>query len=252
MLSFLREQGIGDLLSRKPTAPALASQEAAGDKSPDNAAEKIQGPDESGYLTVATQNKNTRKSTVLLTVVFGMSLLCLWFMIKKSTPQQASADSVSTEETQIEVAIAQLTGVRSEMFSGMDQILRKFYEFSDVLQVQVNELVKNPFELELFLANLKMKTATEEKFPGIDSEMVMQQQINEAAKSMQLLSIMHSQQSKCCMIDNKILYEGDSIIGFKVSQIGENFVRLQWAPKEGSQTLAARSENVEIVLKLSE
>jgi len=243
MLSFLREQGIGDLLARKPAA--------ASNKSRDFDAEKVQGPDESGYLTVATQNKNT-KSTVLLIVLFGMGLLCLWFMIKKSTPRQASAASVSTEETQIEQAIVRLTGVKSEMFSRMDQILRKFYEFSDVLQVQANELVKNPFELELFLAGLKGKVAAEGKNLEIDSEIVMQQQIKEAAKNMQLLSIMHSQQSNCCMIDNKILYEGDSIRGFKVSRIGENFVKLQWVPKNSSQTLAAQLENVEIVLKLSE
>jgi preprotein translocase subunit SecG len=249
MLSFLREQGIGDLLARKPAVPPLASQEAAGDKSPDNGAEKVQ---EQEYLTVATRNKNTRKSTVLLAVLFGIGLLCLWFMIKKSTPKTASAGSAGTEETQIEVAIARLTGVKSEMFSGMDQILKKFYEFSNVLQVQVGELVKNPFELELFLANLKGKVAAEEKNPEVDSEMVMQQQIKEAAKSMQLLSIMRSQQSNCCMIDNKILYEGDSIRGFKVSRIGENFVKLRWTPKDGGRTLAAQLENVEIVLKLSE
>lgn len=251
MLSFLREQGIGDLLARKPAAPALAPTDgAAGDKSPGN------GPDVSGqeqeYLTVATRNKNTRKSTVLLVVLFGIGLLCLWFMIKKSTPRQASAASAGIEETQVEEAIVRLTGVKSEMFSRMDQILRKFYEFSDVLQVQVGELVKNPFELELFLAGLKGKVAAEGKNLEIDSGIVMQQQIKEAAKNMQLLSIMRSQQSKCCMIDNKILYEGDSIRGFKISQIGENFVKLQWVPKDGSQTLAASSENVEIVLKLSE
>jgi preprotein translocase subunit SecG len=249
MLSFLREQGIGDLLARKPAAPALASQEAAGSKSPDNGTQKTQ---EQEYLTVATQNKNTRKSTVFLAVLFGIGLLCLWLMIKKSAPQQASAASVGTEETQIEQAIIQLTGVKSEMFSNMDQILRKFYEFSDVLQVQVDELLKNPFELELFLANLKGKVGAEEKTLKIDSEMATQQQIREAAKGMQLLSIMHSQQSNCCMIDNKILYEGDSIRGFKVSQIGENFVKLRWAPNNGSQTLSAPSENVEIILKLSE
>ncbi len=250
MLSFLREQGIGDLLARKPAAPAPAPTDgAAGNKSPDNGTKKTQ---EQEYLTVATQNKNTRKSTVLLAVLFGIGLLCLWLMIKKSAPQQASAASVGTEETQIEQAIVQLTGVKSEMFSNMDQILRKFYEFSDVLQVEVNELLKNPFELELFLANLKGKVAAEEKTLKIDSEMVMQQQIREAVKGMQLLSIMHSQQSNCCMIDNKILYEGDSIRGFKVSQIGENFVKLRWAPNNGSQTLSAPSENVEIILKLSE
>ena len=241
MLSFLREQGIGNLLGRKPAAPSS--------KSPGDGAEKTQ---EQEYITVATQNKNVRKSTMMLAVLFGIGLLCLWFMIKKSTPQTASAQSVGTEETQIELAITRLTGVKSEMFSRMDEILKKFYEFSDVMQVQVNDLVKNPFALELFLANLRGKLATEEKNLKIDAGAVMQQQIREAAKSMQLLSIMQSDRGNCCMIDNKILYEGDSIKGFKVSQIGKNFVRLQWDIKDGSESLPTPSENVEIVLKLSE
>ena len=241
MLSFLREQSIGELLGRKPAA---APNKPAGD-----GAEKTQ---EQEYITVATQNKNTRKSTMMLAVLFGIGLVCLWFMIKKSTPQTASATSAGTEEIQIESAITRLTGVKSEMFSRMDEILKKFYEFSDVMQVQVNELVKNPFALEMFLANMRVKLAAEQKDLTIDAETVMQQQIREAAKSIQLLSIMQSERGNCCMIDSKLLYEGDSIKGFKVSQIGKNFVKLQWALKEGSGSLPAPSESTEIVLKLSE
>ena len=241
MLSFLREQGIGELLGRKPAA--------APNRSPGDGTQKTQ---EQEYITVATQNKNTRKSTVMLAVLFGIGLVCLWFMIKKSTPQAASAKSAGTEEMQIESAITRLTGVKSEMFSRMDEILKKFYEFSDVMQVQVNELVKNPFALELFLANLRGKLATEEKNLKIDAETVLQQKIREAAKSIQLLSIMQSERGNCCMIDSKILYEGDSIKGFKVSQIGKNFAKLQWAPKDGSESLPTPSESIEIVLKLSE
>jgi hypothetical protein len=173
-------------------------------------------------------------------------------MIKKSSPQKASANAAATEEQQIESAIVRLTGVKTEMFTGMDQILRKFYEFSDVLQVQVHELVKNPFELELFLANLKAKLATGEKNSGIKAETLLQQQMAEMAKGMQLMSIMNSQQGNCCMIDNKLLYEGDSIRGFKVAQIGGNFVRLQWVSQDSSGSQAAQPENMEIVLKLSE
>lgn len=241
MLSFLREQSIGDLLTRKPAASS--------EKSPENTAEKLQDQD---YITVATKSRGSRKSTMVLVVLMGIGLLCLWFMIKKSPPQKASANAAATEEQQIESAIVRLTGVKTEMFTGMDQILRKFYEFSDVLQVQVGELVKNPFELELFLAGLKAKLATEEKSSGIKAETLLQQQMAEMAKGMQLMSIMTSQQGNCCMIDNKILYEGDSIRGFKVGQIGGNFVRLQWAPQDSSGSQAAQPENMEIVLKLSE
>ena len=40
------------------------------------------------------------------------------------------------------------------------------------------------------------------------------------------------------MIDDKILYEGDSIKGYKISQISDSFVKLEL-------------EGVEIVLKIS-
>ncbi len=47
------------------------------------------------------------------------------------------------------------------------------------------------------------------------------------AKSMRLWSIMQSNQGNRCMIDDKILREGDSIKGFKVLQIGDSFVKLE-------------------------
>lgn len=49
---------------------------------------------------------------------------------------------------------------------------------------------------------------------------------------LQLLSIMQSDQGDCCMIGDKILYEGDSIEGFKVSQIGDSFVKLETSDGE--------------------
>lgn len=46
------------------------------------------------------------------------------------------------------------------------------------------------------------------------------------AKNMQLLSIMESADGMCCMIDDKILYEQDTIKGFKVMKITDNAVTL--------------------------
>jgi hypothetical protein len=222
MLPFLREQGFetakqsDDETSKRPNAEQQ----------------------EQEYIAVSAQSKNVRKTTYLLAVLFGIGLLCLWFMIKKSTPQTTGA-AESTAETQIEAAITRLTGVKSEMFSGLDKIVKKFYEFSDVQQVQVNELVKNPFKHEIFLGNLKKNSDNEEGNLDIDEEMMRQQQLIQQTKHLQLLSIMQSDKSNCCMIDDEILYEGDSIRGFKVSQIGDSFVKLE-------------SEGTEILLKLSE
>jgi len=229
MLSFLRDQSLEDL-------PAQEKMNTTAEKAPGDGTEKSQ---ESEYLTVASHGKQVRKSTTLLAVLFIIGLLCLWFMIKKSTPEAASAAAGKTEDTLIETAIARLTGVKSAMFGRMDEIVGKFYEFSDVPQVKVNELAKNPFELETFLANIEEKPGADEKGNEIDAKTLWQQQMRRKSQGMRLWSIMQSNQGNCCMIDDKILREGDSIKGFKVLQIGDSFVKLE-------------SNGVEIVLKLSE
>ncbi len=242
MLSFLREQGAEKSSAQSPVdASGQADYEA------------LENAPGQQYLTVTAQNKNVRKSTILVAVLFGVGLLCLWFMIKKSAPQAASASSTDTQETQIETAIARLTGVSSELFSRMDQIVNKFYEFSDVLQVQVNELVKNPFELEMFLSSLRGKVDAQEEDIDINAELIRQQQIRQKASGLQLLTICQSEQGNCCMIDDKILYEGDLINGFRVNQIGDNFVKIQWQNgKDDTVHSETPSPGLEIILKLSE
>jgi preprotein translocase subunit SecG len=224
MLSFLRDPNVGDLPANEAARNAQENPDAK--------------TREQEYFTVASHGKAVRKSTTLLAVLFVIGLICLWFMIKKSTPQAASANEITPEETQIETAIARLTGIKSEMFTSMDEIVSKFYEFSDVLQVKVEELSKNPFQFEMFLSNLKNKAPAAEKQPGIDSEAIWQQQIRQKAKELKLDSIMQSDMGKCCMINNKILYAGNSIDGFDVLDIEDNQVRLG-------------SGGVEIVLTLS-
>lgn len=219
MLSFLRDQGFGDSGEQETTkSPGGEAGDRRDLKSPDSSSEK-----EQQYLTVAAQGKDVRKMTMLLAVLFVIGLLCLLFMIRKSVPQSATAASDSGEETQIEKAIERITGVGSDLFKRMDQIVNKFYEFSDVQQVRVYELVKNPFERQVFLADAPEKT---------DSTKA------ELLKDLQLLTILQTDDGYCCMIDDKILYEGDTIKGFKVVQIGDDFVKLEL-------------EGVQKVLKLS-
>jgi preprotein translocase subunit SecG len=80
MLSFLREQtGIG-ASSPKASAPKDANAPAPGGDAP-----------EQEYLTVSSRSKQTRKSTIILAALFGIGILCLFIMIKKSAPDAASA-----------------------------------------------------------------------------------------------------------------------------------------------------------------
>jgi hypothetical protein len=190
--------------------------------------EPPQDAQQAEYLTVAARSAVVRKTTYLLVGLFILSVVCLWLMVKKTTPRRVAA--AGGDQTQIELAISRLTGVSSEMFHRMDQIVRKFYEFSDVQQVRVNDLVKNPFKHETFLGDLR---TGQRKNPDSDAT------VRQLTQDMQLLSIIQSDQGNCCMIDDRILYVGDSIRGFKVCEIGDNAVKLE-------------SQESEIVLKLSE
>lgn len=104
------------------------------------------GPQE--YLTVAGKTQRTRQSTLVVIVMFVIGLVVLGVMVKKCQPKAAAAAPAKDEESQIETAIGRLTGVSAEMTSRMDQIMQKFHDFSAVVQVAVDELAKNPFELQ--------------------------------------------------------------------------------------------------------
>ena len=221
MLSFLREKEF------EPVEKASNGQAS-------NGAGEAENSQEQQYLDITVHHQNVRRNTIFLGVLFGIGLMCLLFMIKKSTPSAAMAAS-DEKEKQIEAAITNLIGGKLEMSSNMSEVVKKFYEFSDVRQVGLNELAKNPFEHEMFLDNLKSGSAIEDS--QIDED-VLKQQLREQAKNLQLLSIMKSGFRRCCMINDKILYEGDLIKGFNVRQIGDNFVKLE-------------SEGIETILKLS-
>ncbi|MGB2808233.1 MAG: hypothetical protein WBC22_10855 [Sedimentisphaerales bacterium] len=229
MLSFMREHGFEDSKVQETAESSNGEAKKRRSLRSPNSDEKTK---EQQYLTVAAQGKDVHKMTMLLAVLFVIGLLCLWFMIKKSAPRTATAASAGTEETQIEKAIARLTGVGSEMFKRMDQIVKKFYEFSDVRQVRVNELVKNPFENKIFLADDLQSSDSKE------AELLRQRRLKQRKEGVQLLAILQTDEGYCCMINDKILYEGDTIEGFKVVQIGVDFVKLE-------------SEGVETVKKLS-
>jgi preprotein translocase subunit SecG len=234
MLSFMREQGPEELLGQKPPNDSDEDSKLSEVPPQAQAKSKQQGQE---YLTVASRDKNARKSTMVLAGLFCLGLLGLWFMIKKSAPQTATAsqEEVSMEEAQMEMAIARLIGFKSEIFNRVGEIVKKFYEFSGVQQVKVNELKKNPFKREVLLGNLNEKPDTE---ANTNAE-IRQQQLKLQAKNMQLLSIVATDTGYCCVIDDRSLYEGDSIKGFNIKQIGERTVLLE-------------SDGVEITLKLSE
>lgn len=207
--------------------------------------------EDSQYLTAKSRDKSVRYTTYLLSALFGIGLVILVVMIKKTGPAAASASTeqgVENEAVKIEKAVARLTGIRTEMFSRMEEIIEKFYKFSTVRQISVGDLAKNPFRLESFFDDLQqIKKLTDFNF---NMEGIRKRQLISEAKKMQLLSILESNGSKCCMINDKILYEGDSIAAFEVIKIYDSFVELRWNGSGDRELPLEQSEDVKITLRL--
>ena len=237
MLSFMREQG-GDGLPGNQTAGS--SQQDGG--APDNG-----GSQE--YLTVAANSRSLRRSTIVVSVLVAIGLAGLGYMIRQSQPQAASAQPSKDEENKIEVAIGRLTGISSEMVSRMDEIVSKFYEFSDVFQVEVGELVKNPFQVEMCMEALQEEGAAETD-EAARAALIRREQLKERASTLKLLSVMRSEDGNACMIDDRILHRGDSLEGFTITQIGDDSVELTWRSDEAGQP--AETEDLTIMLKLAQ
>jgi len=236
MLSFMREQG-------------------AGKQAKNGGQDQPKGSADAGsleYVTVAATSKNVRKSTILVVVLVSIGLVCLWFMIRKTQPQSAAAKQGDAEQSQMEAAIGRLTGVSAEMISKADQILKKFYEFSGVLQVQVNDLAKNPFEVEAFAKDLKNEVPKANA--AEEAAMVKRQRLKQKAASLSLLSVMESGKSSSCMINDKLLRQGDTIEGFVVTRIGGDSVELAWQEGDGNPAggQTAQTDEFTVVLKLTQ
>ena len=135
------------------------------------------------------------------------------------------------------------------MADRMDEIVQKFYEFSDVLQVKGNELVKNPFETEGSAKDLKTETVPDDPQ---QAEQVRRQRLQQQAGALRLLSIMRSDTGHCCMISDQILRQGDIVEGFRIAAIGSNYVELVYVTGGASGDSASKTDDLKVILKLSE
>ena len=179
-----------------------------------NKDKSVENKDSQKCTTLAARQEQLKKTTRLLLIVFGIGVFCLWFMIAKSGPQTASANINEQEEAEMEIAIAKIIGVKSELNTGTIELMKKFGELSNVKQLKLSELAKNPFETEQSFGDMSAACG----FQG----QAMTNSNSEYNKRLHLLSIMYSENGnyqQCCMINDTILYEGDAIEGFLVRQI---------------------------------
>ena len=170
---------------------------------------------EQEYIESSVQGTNVKKGTLILCIAFAVGIAVIFLMMKKTTPQAASA-AATTDNAQIELALAKLTGIKTQAFDQMDDIDKKFKEFSNVYQVPVAQLKGNPFLSGRY----------------IDSQDENSDNINQSFDfdvPLSLGSIAKSQDGDFCIINGKFLFVGDSINNFKVIKIGSNFVKLKSA-----------------------
>ncbi len=208
MLSYLQEGH-----AQEPDGDTTSDGQPVADQAGDQPVSQ-----QSDYLTVSGYGQKLRQSTLLLIAVFGIGALGVWFMVKKTTPVQALA--ADNDQSQLDAAIAQLNGMQSEMNTQMDSAVGRFYQSSSVGQIGVDELKKNPFKREAGSG------------VSVVSELDLQQrrlegQIRQIAAGLQLWSITATPRGVCCMINDKVLYVGDTIEGLAVAQIGEKEVKLE-------------------------
>jgi len=174
-----------------------------------------------GYITTTAQDTTVKRGTYLLVMLIVLGLGGLWFMAKKAKPQSAIAKGVDNKS--IETAIAQMTGTKAEFFKEINGVVTKFNEIANVKQVKVNELQKNPFNLEEFAADSGMSSEDSEAYAKQREQMDLQQ----SARKMQLLSIIKSPAGNRCMIDDKIVGRGETIKGWTVEEITDDGVLLK-------------------------
>lgn len=171
------------------------------------------------YLTVAGHSKKLKQSTILLIALFVIGGISVLLMVKKATPSQASAAQQKDEQVEIEAAIAQLSGMQSEVNKEMKNVTGRLNHLSEVGQIDVKDLKKNPFTRELSAGEINLDNRTQMQ--------ILMEQARKQAAGLELWSITASPRGACCMINDKVLYIGDEVNGFKVIEIGKQTVTLE-------------------------
>ncbi|MCE5185762.1 MAG: hypothetical protein LLF76_06520 [Planctomycetaceae bacterium] len=183
----------------------------------------LSGPDD--YLTVAGHGKKLKQSTMLLAVLFVLGAAVVWFMIKKTGPIAANA-APSSDQLQIDQALAQLETMKREMDTQMNAVVGRFYQFANVNQIGVNELKKNPFCREYNFGPL----AQESDAPALREQQQGRLMAEALAltSGLELWSVTSTPKGMCCMIGEKVLYVDDMFGELTVQSIEQKRVVLNY------------------------
>jgi hypothetical protein len=184
------------------------------------------------FLTTAHHGKAARQGTLILAILFAVGAVVVWWMIKKVAPGPAAA--AADDGAKIEEVLSQLSTFRKEVSGQMDTMVSRFYQASELGQIGANELKKNPFRLEV--------TAGETISPEDLTQarrLMLREEVERQSGKLQLWSITERPQNPCCMINDTVLYVGDTIEGFTIRAIE-------------SQRVLLEQDGVQVELKMQE
>jgi hypothetical protein len=122
----------------------------------------------------------------------------------------------------LEAALAQLNTMQNEMDTQMNSVAGRFYQFHNVNQVGVDELKKNPFKRELDYSPASGSSNPSQQLAQI------RQEADVISMGLELWSITATPKGACCMLDDKVLYEGDTYKEMTVKSIADKKVTLEY------------------------
>lgn len=177
------------------------------------------GEDE--FFTTSVEKTSVKRNTMILVALFVVGAVSIFLMVKNTGPSSAGAATANAAaNNEIEIAIAKLSGIKAEIFEKMDGIAKKFDEISNIEQIGVASLQRNPFSLQPAISSRIGNS-------GIGSKSTV-------GKYLRLESVIESSDGNICMIDGRIYRQGDRLGSYVVTEVARDMVRLT---SEGSERI---------------
>ena len=159
------------------------------------------------------------KANLVLVGLFAAGLMCLYLLSLRGGPAKASAEQ-STAELQVDAALVHFvkTPVNSKRRDLAKSLVRQFYLDVKQRQIPLSDLLDNPFVFVPLPGTAKQGPAAPAAAPKPVVD-IAEAQAMESVNKLQLQSILMGSHGATAMISNNLLTEGQTIVGWKVSEI---------------------------------
>jgi hypothetical protein len=174
---------------------------------------------------VATEEK---KPVITQGMLYLLALVAVggggtWFMYKRQSPATASAASVEAAQAQQTIDNFLSTGpqgmkLMKEMLHNTESIVREFLEYPSVPQIPLSDLHSNPFRFSQAEPGKVDEDAAKKKK---EEERAL---VLKASQALNLQSVMVNGTRSSCMINNKMVSEGQQIDQFVIEKISREGV----------------------------